>query len=303
MIGLACRRLPNPWVPTLVTAVILTLTSVSASAAAPTTYGWWTQTSVGGAGQSTQPDVPADGMLLQNGPTGPVAISALSFTVPTGVLPDKLTLSVSGQPVITQPPVACPATTPVKSAEGGPWSDAPGYDCSHSVTGSVNAASTEVQFMVGNLVNSQTLAVVILAGGATDRVAFTKPGADALSETSGVSEAPTAASNPAPQTDFQPPAAPAQVQQAPFPQFPNLPPVAAPAAGNPAVVALVPPARPPAVTAAGGSGTAQAQSVKHDLATVVLLPVLMLALLYWTDGFGAFGLRRFLATRRLGEPT
>jgi hypothetical protein len=298
MIGLACRR--TPCIPTLAAAVILLLSGAPAWAAAPATYGWWTQTSIGGAGQSTQPDVPADGMLVQNGPTGPVAVSALSFTVPTGSEPGKLTLSVSGQAVITQPPIACPATTPVKSAEGGPWSDRPGYDCSHPIAGSINAASTEVQFTVGKLVQSQTLAVVIVAGGATDRVAFNKPGADALSETSGTSGAPAAASNPAPQTDFQPPAAAAPVQQAPFPQFPNVPAAAAPAAGNPAVVAVAPPARPPAVTAAGGGGTAQAQSVKHDLANVVLLPVLLLALLYWTDGFGAFGLRRSLATRRVG---
>lgn len=266
---------------------------LATEAAAPSIYGWWSQASVGGVGSTTQPDVPADGMLVQNAPAGAIAISALQFSLQQGATVGQLTLNITGQPVITAPPIACPATTAFKAAEGGPWSDHPSYDCTASVTGSVNAASTEVQFQVTKLVLGQSLSLVVLAGGSADRIAFTKPGPDALAETNGALAPPSdAVTNP---SVFVPPA------QAIVPQFPITPPQGNPVpAAAPPVAALPAPPRPPAVLAAGA--VAQPQSFRQNVINGLALALILLAILYWSDGFGAWRIRTSLATRVISGP-
>ena len=168
-------------------------------AIAPKTHGWWTQTYIEGIG-SVQPDVPEKGMLVENAPTGPIALSALRFSLKDGATAKRLRLSISGTPVITQPPVACITTTAFESAQGGAWEDGPGYKCKHSVPGVVNAEQTEIRFAVGRLAKRRSLSVVILAGGPTDRIAFAKPGRETLSLSVKTNSTPT----PPPPTDAPP---------------------------------------------------------------------------------------------------
>lgn len=277
---------------------------VAADSTGPSIYGWWSQASLAGPDPTSNADVPSDGMLVQNAATGltptascasscPLAVSALQFSLPQGAVADTLTLNITGHTVITQAPVACPATTAFKAEEGGPWSDAPTYDCTHPVTGVVNAASTAVQFPMATLAKPDSLAVVVLAGGPADRIPFTKPGPDALSEK--VVAAPT------PSGGVTPPPEPVTV---PFPATVPLPvpgsAIPPPASANAGVTALTPPSPPPTVVASGtASATTQSQPVGGGLVGTLTVGLLFLAILYWTEGFGAVRLRTSLASRRL----
>jgi hypothetical protein len=277
---------------TIGAGVLVAAWPLPASAAAPSTYGWWSQTSIGGLAGATQPDVPADGMLVQNSPAGAVAISALKFTIAPGDVVDRVTLNISGQAVITQPPIACPVTSPFTAAEGGAWSNRPSYDCAHPLAGSVDSANTTVEFAAAPLVNGPDLALVILAAGPTDRVAFTKPGPEALAVTAGAPTATTEGSRDTTPSNNVLPVAP----PVPF-QAPAVPAVSVPRSAPAAVAALPPPARSQTV-GQDADNTDQAPLIR-DGATIFLLPVLLLAILYWTDGFGAFALRRAVSRHRL----
>src|SRR6476661_7128169 len=126
---MSMRRLdPRPvTVAVLLLALSVTgqlVTSTSASAEAPVAYGWWSQSILGAGPSPAPPDVPADGMFVQNFPSGPGAVSALEFRLPSGGAA-TVTLRVTGTPIITQPPVACPATSRFDAAQNGAWSAHP----------------------------------------------------------------------------------------------------------------------------------------------------------------------------------
>jgi hypothetical protein len=260
---------------------------------APSVHGWWTQAYVEGIG-SVQPDVPEKGMLVENAPTGPTAISALRFSFKDRATAKRLKLSIAGTPVISLPPVACVTTTKFESAQGGAWEDGPPSDCKRSVAGVINADRTEIRFAVKMLANRRNLSLVIFAGGPTDRIAFAKPGRDTLSLS--IKAAPT--SPPPPQSE---PQAPSTVSEEPATGTGNvtLPgplgrrdaPVAQPdtVAAAPSPVAQ-PPARPTADEIGGGEG-------KRALGTTLGVALLLLTILYWSDGFGAIGIRSSLAAR------
>jgi hypothetical protein len=281
--------------------------SAAADSVAPSVYGWWSQSSVNGT-DPTARDVPPDGMLVQNGPSAPspgalpqpgapppspLAVSALQFSLAPTAGAGTLTLSITGQAVITQPPLVYRATNTFTAAEGGSWSAAPGYDSSHPIIGVVNAASTEVQFTVASLATTGSLAVVVLAGGAADRIAFTKPGPDSLSET----VAPPVAGVTPPASVTAPTRLPPPIS-VPLPiPGPGVPP---PATTNPGVAALPPPARAP--VADSGTATVGPPSSGRAVLGPLAVALLVLAILYWTDGFGALRLRTSIAGHRLRRP-
>jgi hypothetical protein len=268
-----------------------------ANAQSPELYGWWAQASVGAVGAPAPPDVPADGMYIQNLPSGPSAIAALSFATPPGTAEAQLTLVIAGAPVITQPPVACVATSRFKAAEGGAWSDKPNYDCARSVTGTVDSSQTKVTFTVGKLIRADgALDLVVLAAGPTDRVAFTKPDAQTLQTTTTATTPPSSTGGAGPPPGTEAPSS--QPATAPAPAA--LPPTAATAAtqGAPApVVATAPGGAPQA--AANGNPTVQppSHSLRTQLGEMLGVTLLLLCLLYWTDGFGAVPLRSALIRR------
>ncbi|MGH2692565.1 MAG: hypothetical protein ACRDHM_08700, partial [Actinomycetota bacterium] len=209
----------------------LLVTAQPKSGMEPSVYGWWSQTSVGVVG-SPEPDVPEGGMLVQNLFTGPTAISALRFSLPDDATANQLSLAVSGTPVISQPPFACPATTGFASSDGGAWADRPEYDCEQSVPGVISADGTHIEFAIGRLAEKRSLSVVILATGPTDHIVFAKPSTDTLtvsgkdgsksppspdpteSEPASQSGSSTTTGAPAPAAPPAPPAAPVPPQSA-----------------------------------------------------------------------------------------
>ncbi|HUE58235.1 MAG TPA: hypothetical protein VMO88_01500, partial [Acidimicrobiales bacterium] len=171
-------------------------------AAAPSKDGWWTVTNSGlGFAPPPPPQVPSGGLYIENGFTGPTAISALTFQVDPGSAVGSITLKIAGNPIMTSPPVACPITPAGQNyqpAQGGAWSAGPAYDCTKSqVTGTMSPDKTTVTFESAPLLANGTVAAVIKAGGSADRMAFEAPGPDTLAVTpsgsSGSIGAPTGA--------------------------------------------------------------------------------------------------------------
>jgi hypothetical protein len=261
------------------------MTAEWASASAPSSYGWWARASLGAAGPAIPPDVPPDGLFVQNA-SEPIALSALSFTVPPGASADQLTLSVSGTPVISDPPVVCPATSAFEPAQGGSWSDRPAYNCADPVRGIVSSDMKRVVFLVRQLLTTQSSSVVVLAGGPADRIAFEKPGLDALSIqlSSAPSSSESGSGTSVPIPTFAPTPRPAPIlAQTPLPTTP-------PGQGH----ALSAP--PPNVPGGSASGVALG-STRRRVGTTLGVALLLLSILYWSDGFGIVPLRSSIVAR------
>jgi len=171
---------------------------------APTAYGWWYEANSGlPVAPPPPPSVPQNGLYIESGFNGPVAISALSFAIPSGDQIGPLVLHVAGSPVISQPPAACPLRSDsFNSTQDGQWSDRPAYDCAQAqVTGRVDSGQTTVTFDVSSLLRSGYVAVAILPEGPAESVSFDAPGADTLTVIAPNSEssAPGSASTVGPQ--------------------------------------------------------------------------------------------------------
>jgi hypothetical protein len=151
-----------------------------AVADAPTVQAWWS------AAPQTVPaaaaDVPADGLLVRGGPDveSPSAFSALSFGLAAGATPRTLTLRLA--PTAANVPSstvrACRLSGSFAPVQGGDMATAPTFDCTG--TAAVAVDGDHVTMDVSGLAASGELNVAIVPANATDRLAFDKPGADAL---------------------------------------------------------------------------------------------------------------------------
>lgn len=282
------------------------LWTAPAKASPPLKDGWWTVTNAGLGLAPPEPLVPADGLYIQNGFTGPVAISALTFQVDQGGAVGAITLKISGSPIITSAPVACPITRAgqnYKPAQGGPISDAPAYSCSKSqVAGKVSSDNTTVSFDAGPLLENGTVAAVVLAGGSADQIAFNPPGPDALAVTPASGAGGVGGGPPPGSPAGQPAGTPAGINDngalgtgsaaTPVPATPiaGLPPVLAP--GPPAGVSQ-------SASPASGSASRTTQrparssgsgsSTRRDLAEAIGIAAGLAALVAYSEGFGLLG--------------
>jgi hypothetical protein len=309
-------------------AATVTMLPGPAAASGPAKYGWWYEANSGlPVAPPAPPQVPSDGLYVENGFSGPSAISALTFTVPSGAQLGPMTLKISGTPTLTQAPVACTmssASTDYKAAEGGSWTERPAFDCKKAqATGSVDSSKTAVTFDVDPFLANGAVAVVILAGGPADQIAFQKPDDSALQVTSGdvgaapgvpsagpgaTSAAPDASagiSNGATPSSLSPDASPlppvgsgagAALAGPTGPAAPAGPPVAAPSSGN---------------TSSGSRGYALArptaatvrQGWRTGLATGLGLTAILIALIGWALGYGPLGGRALPLSVPLRAPS
>jgi hypothetical protein len=176
-----------------------------AGAMAPDQQGWWTSLNagsvpeVGSLPSPTPPDVPAQGLLVE-GPSGsPVAYAALVYYLPVGATASTLTLTVAANSASTPKSTLelCPLVNPVLNPEqGGPTSDAPGYDCAKNVSAGPDSEGSGYQFQVSSFVSDGSLAVAILPTGLTDRVVFDQPDANSLAVQSPPASAPSPTQSP-----------------------------------------------------------------------------------------------------------
>lgn len=269
-------------------SVLTAATAVAAPApqtVGPVVVGWWSAANQDPALPSlAPPDVgPEDlhvaganaaaGGLRLPGPGGPTAIAALRFSLPPGAAAGELTLQLTG----TEPPAvtlqACRATRAFQAAQGGPWADAPTYDCADAGTARLEPDGSVVVDGVDALRDGTELSLVLVPGP-LDRVVVAPPDGSALAVTGGSS---TSADVPA---------------GAPLPPAAPLAPVsgAAPLAGGAApLAAALPggalPATPPAAAAAVPPAVAapapavNALEVSADRPLPALLATMLLALL------------------------
>jgi hypothetical protein len=164
-----------------------------AHAEVPAQQGWWTQGNPGLASQTGLPvpaspaptDVPSNGLLIEGGSSAasPIAYAALAYQLPATATVGVLTLTVAPQSATVPNSTLriCPLTNPAFNAErGGPMTDAPAYDCTHSSTAHASASGSSFQFNVSTLASNGILAVALLPTAPTDRVVFNQAGADSL---------------------------------------------------------------------------------------------------------------------------
>ena len=276
----------------------LTLSSAG-FADAPAASGWWYEANSGfPVTPPSPPSVPQNGLDIENGFSGPVAISALSFAVPSGAAVGPLVLHIAGSPVITAPPLACPLRShSFKSTEEGSWTDRPAYDCQPSqVAGKVDSTKTTVTFDVSSLLQNGYVAVAILAGGSADSVSFDSPGSDALTVTAPEVN-PSAVSAPT-----------VEAPQSTSPLIEGAPGVDQSALGPPSlgVAPGLPTSAPesPGTTSSSptnqgkeasgstdhvASAAHQGSSLPSLAARIVGLAALALLLVAWTEGYGIMG--------------
>ncbi len=190
--ALPVRRLVAAALGILLLLLILPSRTQPAAAEGAAAYGWWSQTTPTSAvTPPAPPDVPANGLFVENGPNGPVALSALTFAVPINAQIGELALTIAGSPALTRPPVACLATSAFSPVQNGAWTSRPTYDCAHEVPGNVDSNRTAVVFPVSGLAKNGELSIVVLAGGPVDRIAMNAPTANALTVTVAPGEVPS----------------------------------------------------------------------------------------------------------------
>jgi hypothetical protein len=319
------RLLPGTSAALGLVAATLMLLPGPAGANGPTKYGWWYEANGGlPVAPPAPPQVPSDGLYIENGFSGPTAISALTFTVPSGAALGPMTLKIAGTPTMTQAPIACavsPASAGYQSAEDGSWKDRPSFDCKKAQSaGAVDSGRTTVAFNVDSFLANGTVAVVILAGGSADRVALQKPDAGALQVTSGDSGAGVR-SNPA-ISDNSGQASGLTSQPSPVAGGSPLPLIdtgAGVAGPGPSATTATagPPGGPPAATPSGsgslsGSPSSERtnpvnattrQSWRTQLAMTSGSIAVLLALVAWTLGYGPLGGRVQPLSVRLHPPS
>jgi len=282
---------------------VLSSAWTGASADPPAKYGWWAATNAGApVSPPPPPDVPDKGMYVENGFAGPTAISALSFSVPTGATVGNLSLVATGNPVMTSAPTACVTTaegSSFQSAQNGAWSDAPAYDCgAGKADGSIGADGKTVTFAVAPLVRNGTLDVVILATGQADRIPFEPPGDSALAVSAPATGGSVGAAGSG---GLFGPAAGAgtssgsttggQVPAAPPPPQSDVTTNAAPDAGVAPSLASPQPSGPANTMPTGTRSAAASTGAggRHTVATVLGLIAVVAALVFWSEGFGLLG--------------
>ena len=264
----------------------------------PAAYGWWYEANAGLAvAPPSPPGAPADGLYVANGVSGPTAIAALTIPVPSGAAMGPLVLHVAGNPLMTQPPVACPLRSSFKPAEGGAWSDRPTYDCNQAQkVATVDAAKTTATFDASPFLHDGAVAVVILAGGPTDQVGFTKPDAGTLPVSNEPGATPGGGALPGDggSSALVPPplAQPTESTPLPFPGESAAPPVLS-TPGNPAVAAGP---GPQAAAVPGPTGAVPARVAvpapsgwRARVGEVLGAAAVVLALVAWSEGYGLLG--------------
>ena len=250
----ARRRLARLVLAGGVAVVSVGVFSGPAGAQAPRLQGWWASTNPGGlpVDPPQPPDVPADGLLVQAGPSGPSAYAALTYDLESGATADALTLQLAPGALPSAPPTLtlCALRSPSFAAEqGGPMGDAPAYDCTRTASAPLDGSS--FTFKAGGLASDGVLAVAVLPGDPSTRAVLARPSEGSLTVTSGSSAVLGTSLPPASGAGTTtgagaaaPPALPGLTGSATVP---------APAAAAPVLPAQVAPGQAPAVAAPSGT--------------------------------------------------
>lgn len=177
--------LPPSWLAGSIVVLVAAMGTSLARADAPMTQGWWSSATVGAppAQASAAPDVPADGLLVQSGPSAPTAYAALNYLLAPETTADKLIVEIA--PTSATSPAStmkiCPLVKPSFVAkQAGPIADAPAYDCTKQVVAALDSGGKKFSASVGSLVSGGMLAVALLPGDTSTRIVLSKPDLSSL---------------------------------------------------------------------------------------------------------------------------
>jgi hypothetical protein len=142
-------------------------TPTTASAVDAVESGWWSRGN--GGGVPPPPGAPADGLQVAADPVGPSAVAAVRFTLAAGEANPVLALTIDAADNPTAATLtACRAKAARSTAQAGPWSSRPDYDCSAGVvTGAVSTDQKTATFDLRPLADES---------GVVDVVLFAQPG-------------------------------------------------------------------------------------------------------------------------------
>ena len=265
-------------------------------AAAPSRQGWWkvglpiAGIGIGGVGNLKDPqgaDVPDGGLLVQGGPSvaQPAAYAALSFDLGTAAVSGPLRLvpaptaaSVPGSKLI-----ACSLNdASFRPADGGPIADAPAYTCASTVNATVDGSGAYV-FDIAALRRGDSLAVAILPSVPTDRVVFSRPGADVLPVTEATGDATADVSaQPSPDAGLS---TPGLDNSSSTPLTPSIGGLATDGAPTVSAPAPAPPSASAGAPTPGFFRTAQPAAATHstssDYAPYIVVALVALAAVLW----------------------
>ena len=188
------------------TVLVLGFAITPAHGEAPDQSGWWFElkTKAVPVAPPAPPNVPADGLYVQQGPEGTEAFSALRYVLPEGASATlTLTAAQGSTTTLGAPLQACATTTtwtPPLPAPGY-WEDRPSY-AKTCTPGTVSTDGKYVAFLLAPpiLVDGVIdVAIVPTDGAAPFAIAFDNPGPDGLVVKQGApsfSEPPPAAYEP-----------------------------------------------------------------------------------------------------------
>lgn len=153
-------------------ATLLLVTSVGVSTASggtsePDAQGYWYRNPAVAAQDSSVPD---GGLVVAGQPEGPLAVSALRFSVPSDERAASIHLTVDSdtrEGFIEEPLLfACPAEEAWEPTEAGDWEDVPGTHCSpgSSSEGEVDEEEGTYVFTVSQFIQNGTVDVIITPG-------------------------------------------------------------------------------------------------------------------------------------------
>lgn len=131
--------------------------------------GWWSRTSSPAPLDPTAAKLEEGQLLVEGGPGGATAITALRWTLDEGETAPTLTItpadgSATPPNLVLQ---ACAATSPWEESAGGPFDEAPTYDCASAVEGTVAEDGSSIELALAPLLQGTTLDVVLVPGEAT----------------------------------------------------------------------------------------------------------------------------------------
>lgn len=139
------------------------------SAATNEAAGWWSRTSSPAPLDPTAAKVEEGQLLVEGGPGGATAITALRWVLDEGEADPTLTL-VPLEGSVVPPELAlraCAATKPWDEAAGGSFDDAPTYDCATAADATVAEDGSSVELALAPLLKGTSLDVVLVPGDAT----------------------------------------------------------------------------------------------------------------------------------------
>jgi len=170
---------------------------VGAGADAPDATGWSWLANQGVGPPPPPPQVPAGGLLVENGPSGATGASALRYDLPADTTRPMLTIKVAdngGVNASSAAVLACPTDSAWVGGDNQGWAGKPADECGQASAAGSSADGTTWKFDLTSLVRDGRLNFVLLPDKTSTtpfHLAFNPPGDGAFTTSPVVSSSQT----------------------------------------------------------------------------------------------------------------